>query len=99
MLFSFFHNFVKLKLVILFSRLISFFPIFNRVMKNYKKLPIDPTPTPPTLTRTRFGRGGEYVGGGGTGHNAVLGTFWKITTYWPPLDERVRSSFAENCKN
>ena len=70
-------------------------------MKNYKKLPIDPTPTPPTLTRTRFGRGGEYVGGGGggTGHNAVLGTFWKNTTYWPPLDERVRSSFAENCKN
>ena len=31
MLFSFFHNFVKIKLVILFSRLISFFPIFNRV--------------------------------------------------------------------
>ena len=31
MLFSFFHNFVKLKLVILFSRLISLFPIFNRV--------------------------------------------------------------------
>ena len=50
-MFSFFHNFVKLKLVILFSRLISFFPIFNRVMKNYKKLPIDPTPTPPMLTR------------------------------------------------
>ena len=24
-----------------------------------------------------------------------LGTFWKITTYWSPLDERVRSSFAE----
>ena len=36
----------------MFSRLISFFPIFNRVMKNYKKLPIDPTPTPPMLTRT-----------------------------------------------
>ena len=28
-----------------------------------------------------------------------LGTFWKIATYWPPLDERVRSSFAESCKN
>ena len=24
-----------------------------------------------------------------------LGNFWKITTYWSPLDERVRSSFAE----
>ena len=24
-----------------------------------------------------------------------LGTFWKITTNWSPLDERVRSSFAE----
>ena len=24
-----------------------------------------------------------------------LGIFWKIFTYWPPLDERVRSSFAE----
>ena len=50
LLFSFFHKFAKLNLVILFSRLISFFPIFNRVMKNYKKLPIDPTPTPPRLT-------------------------------------------------
>ena len=24
-----------------------------------------------------------------------LGTFWKLTTYWSPLDERARSSFAE----
>ena len=46
-LFSFFHIFVKLKLVILFSRSISFFPIFNRVMKNYTKLPRDPTPNSP----------------------------------------------------
>ena len=118
MLFSFFHNFFKLKLVTLFSRLISFFPIFNRVMKNYKKLPIDPTPTPPpTLTRTtvrcpltreresgtwemgvREG-GTSWVGGtlrGGEGVDVrswskmlFLDTFWKITTYWPPLDERV----------
>ena len=41
-----YHNFIKLRLVFLFSRSISFFPIFNRVIKNYKKLPIDPTPTP-----------------------------------------------------
>ena len=27
----------------------SLVPIFNRVMKNYKNLPIDPTPTPPRL--------------------------------------------------
>ena len=27
-----------------------------------------------------------------------LGTFWKITTYWSPLDERVCSSFAEKRK-
>ena len=26
-----------------------------------------------------------------------IGLF-KITTNWPPLDERVRSSFAESCK-
>ena len=26
------------------------------------------------------------------------GTFCKITTYWPPLDERVCSSFAEICQ-
>ena len=78
MLFSFFHNFVKLKLVILFSRLISFFPIFNRVMKKYKKLPIDPTPTPPTLTRTRVGRGVNTLGGyvGGDGYVGGMDTFW-----------------------
>ena len=65
--FSFFHNFVKLKLVILFSRLISFFPIFNPLMKNYKKLPIDATPNPPspTLTRTTV-RCPLSRGGGGT---------------------------------
>ena len=28
-----------------------------------------------------------------------LGTFWKTTTYWSPLDERVRSSFAKSCRN
>ena len=54
--------------------------------------------------------GREYVGGGvvswgGGGGGVVdvkswskmlfLVTFWKITTYWSPLDERVRSSFAE----
>ena len=52
MFFSFFHNFVKLKLSILFFRLISFFPIFNPVMKNYKKLPIDATQNPPSPTLT-----------------------------------------------
>ena len=74
MLFSFFHNFVKLKLVVLLSRLISFFPIFNRVMKNYKKLPIDPTPNPPRLPVQGEG-GGIYTLGGGAGHNAVFGHF------------------------
>ena len=77
LLFSFFHNFVKLKLVILFSRLILFFPIFNRVMKSYKKLPIGPTPTPPpTLTRTtvrcRLTREREREGGG----YVVVGGSW-----------------------
>ena len=50
--------------------------------------------------------GGGTLGDGGTLGRGVgvdvrswskmlfLGTFWKITTYWPPLDERVRSSFA-----
>ena len=114
-------------------------------MKNYKKLPIDPTPTPPpTLTRTTarcpltrergddevgvrwgggtswlgvrwgggtlggggtFGGGGVTLGwirwggeitlgGGGGGVDVrnwskmlILGTFRKITTYWPPLDD------------
>ena len=28
-----------------------------------------------------------------------LGTFWKITTYWSPLDERVRSSFVAEKRN
>ena len=55
-----------------------------------------------------LGGGSGMLGGGGTlGRSGVvvvdvrswskmlfLGTFWKITTYWPPLDERVRSSFA-----
>ena len=27
----------------------------------------------------------------------VIGSFRKITTYWPPLD--TRSSFAEDCRN
>ena len=47
--------------------------------------------------------GGLSWGGGGGGVVDVkswskmlfLGTFWKITTYWSPLVERVRSSFAE----
>ena len=38
--------------------------------------------------------------------NAVFGLLekllyiglFKITTFWPPLDERIRSSFAEICK-
>ena len=31
----------------------------------------------------------------GTGQKCCfLGFFWKITTYWPPLDERVLSSFT-----
>ena len=50
--------------------------------------------------------GGGYIGAGrGRGVEArswskklFLGTFQKITTYWPPLDERVRSGFAESCK-
>ena len=52
------------------------------------------------------GGGGGYVGGWGYVGTGVgvdvrswskmlfLGTFWKITTYWPPVDERVRSSSA-----
>ena len=46
--------------------------------------------------------GGVRWGGGGFdvrnwSKRLFLGTFWKITTYWPPLDERVCSSFAERC--
>ena len=79
MLFSFFHSFVRLKQVILFSRLILIFPIFIRVMKNYKKLPIDPTPTPPTLTLTSFRcpltrkRGPARWGGGKLGGGGYVG--------------------------
>ena len=84
------HNFVKLKLVILFSRLISFFLFSIEFMKNYKKLPIDPTPTtlgrcPLTKKRERERerereRGG-YVGGGVCMFyflDVVLGTFEKL---------------------
>ena len=59
------------------------------------------------------GRWGVHWGGGGGGcmlqrggvdltswsKLLFLGTFWKISTYWPLLDERVGSSFAESCKN
>ena len=51
-LFSLLHNFVQPKLVILFSRLNSFFLFSIESIKNYKKLPTDPTPTPPTITST-----------------------------------------------
>ena len=59
-------------------------------------------------------RGGSTLAGGGgklgPGGGVVVdvkswskmlfsGTFWKNTTYWSPLDERFRSSFAENCRN
>ena len=46
-------------------------------------------------------RGGKLGWGGGVvdvkswSKMLFLGTFWKITTCWSPLDERVRSSFAE----
>ena len=48
-----------------------------------------------------WGKLGRWGGGGGVvdvkswSKMLFLGTFWKITTYWSPLDERVRSSFAE----
>ena len=81
MLFSFFQNFVKLKLINLFSRLISFFLFSIEFLKSYKKLPIDPTPAHPTLTRTTarrpLTREGEYVVGGGVG-----GTSWLEGTSW-----------------
>ena len=49
------------------------------------------------------GRGGKLGRGGGGwvvdvkswSKMLFMGTFWKITTYWSPLDERVHSSFAE----
>ena len=73
MLFSFFHNFVKLKLVILFSRLISFFPIFNRVTEKLQKVTYRSHTNPPQplirttvrcpLTRERE-RGGAHRGWG-----------------------------------
>ena len=53
----------------------------------------------------RWGGGGMvrwgiwYLEGGCRDELLFLATFWKITTYWRPLEERVRSSFAENCKN
>ena len=57
----------------------------------------------------RWGGGGSTLAGGYVGEGGVdvrswskvlfLGTFWKITTCWSPLDERVRSSFAESCRN
>ena len=49
--------------------------------------------------------GGVGWGGGGLtclrnwSKMLFLVTFRKITTYWPPLDERVRSSFAESCRS
>ena len=48
-LFSFFHNFDKLNLVILFSRLISLFPIFNNFyekLQSYLQIPHQPPPPP-----------------------------------------------------
>ena len=43
----------------------------------------------------KLGRGGGVVDMKSWSKMLFLGTFWKITTYWSPLDERVRSSFAE----
>ena len=37
--------------------------------------------------------GWGYVRGGG---GAWIRLDWRINTYWPPLDERVRPSFAES---
>ena len=46
--------------------------------------------------RGKLGRGGGVVDDVKSWSKMVfLSTFWKITTYWSPLDERVRSSFAE----
>ena len=42
-----------------------------------------------------WGRGGGVVDVKSWSKMLFLGTFWKITTNWSPLDERVRSSFAE----
>ena len=71
----------------MFSRLTSFFPFSIEFLKNYKKLPMPPTPTPPhqlpyTLTRTTVRcplirerdvtlGGGVRWGGGGGGKLGV----------------------------
>ena len=47
----------------------------------------------------KLGRGGGVVDVKSWSKMLFLGTFWKITTYWSPLDERVRSNFAESCRN
>ena len=46
-----------------------------------------------------LGRGGGGVDVRSWSKMLFLRTFWKITRHWPPLDERVRSNFAESCKN
>ena len=83
MLFSFFHNFVTLRIFSLFSRLISFFPIFNRVMKNEKLQKVtyrSPTLTHTTvrcpLTRERGGRGGGGFRGQLEGGGVVRSVRW-----------------------
>ena len=42
----------------------------------------------------KWGGGGVVKLGGGLGWGDVGG----ITTFWPPLEERFLSSFAESCK-
>ena len=60
----------------------------------------------PPVEGVHWGEGARWRGKGSWGWGAVvdvkswskilfLGTFWKITTYWSPLDDRVCSSFAE----
>ena len=103
MLFSLFHDFVKLNLSILFSRLISFFPIFNRVMKNEKLKKVTyrshTNSPPPTLIRTvvrcsvtREGEGGGYDGG--WGYVGAAGGEGRLT--WGTGQKSCFGNFLEN---
>ena len=88
--FSFFHElFCSLA-----NKLFHFFPNFNRVYGN----------------RVVIISILVFSGGVVSAWNDPKWRFWaifgklihigifKITTFWPPLDERVRSSFEESCK-